>query len=694
MAFPKKYYLILPGLLLLFLIGGLTRHYVLLRQYKSFGGELPFTLESALEYRMVKSVVDTGTLAKRETKVQWPEGVTTRETYSIGAEYVYGYIARSLPGHISLPHRIRLASIWVFALAIPALALYTGLRFRSVVAGGVAGLYYAIAISGVIRSNGLELSRENLGIPLFLFFLAATALCELKLGKKVWWSCALFAASSLALAVCNWDMIQYGIYLWLMVQVVKVIRKKPATARERWLPTLVFTGLLFAGMLNPYLRSHGFLVSPLLGIFAGLMLMLWAPGQWFEGRRSLLRWLLPVLPLLVLMLIPHGYEENYQHFSSLLKAKILFLNQKPADPSLLTYTQRIMWTPQLDSATWRFTFMMFKFSLYLGFTSAAFILFYKERLRHSIAPDLVFYFLISTLAFVFFVRFQVYVAPFMAMCIGGGVALALRVPVNAVRYGVVVMVLWLGFWPEWDGIVNGPGKDPKTKQERYWGRIPSQGYINTKELVDWLKDYAPPERDQPRAAVLANFNLSGTILGYTECPIILHPKFETPGIRARVQDYGEHLFTKSEKEFRAWALKHKARYLVFSKGEFAKTQQKNQMRYMVNALKPKPDAAAMILKDPLKTIYFQKRWDNRQYLVYEILSDEDERESNELAITGEVFYGRGDLEQADKFSGFALVFWPQSPRALDLKLNIAKEIFRNNYKEPSAKEPSAPKLEE
>ena len=121
-------------------------------------------------------------------------------------------------------------------------------------------------------------------------------------------------------------------------------------------------------LLNPYLRAHGFLFSPLflccwarcgsqhaavfsrLGKFTdqffqalenppGIALVICAAGGGTVGGTHLWHILRPL--------------------GELLAAKLRFLNVKPEDPALLTFNQRILWVPALHSATWGLTFALF-----------------------------------------------------------------------------------------------------------------------------------------------------------------------------------------------------------------------------------------------------------------------------------------------------------------------------------------------
>ena len=145
-------------LLLLFLAGITVRREVLQAQVDAVGGaELPFTLESALEYRMVRQVAEGDGIPEREPLIEHPDGVEVRATYTIGAEYIYGWGARLLPEEMPLAERVRWVALIWFCLGIPLMGLWVSGLCGSWGGGLIAAAFYAVSISAVLRSTGQEL---------------------------------------------------------------------------------------------------------------------------------------------------------------------------------------------------------------------------------------------------------------------------------------------------------------------------------------------------------------------------------------------------------------------------------------------------------------------------------------------------------------------------------------------------------
>ncbi|MCO5061411.1 MAG: hypothetical protein M9963_05340 [Kiritimatiellae bacterium] len=164
----QRIVLLALGLLFLFTLAMGARMAILEAQYKRFGDELPFTLESALHYRRVKMVYDTGRIQAHDAMVQFPEGIDPRTTYTLGAEYFYAALAKYFPSHIPVPTRVRILEAGWFSLGISFLALGLYGWRRNLGAAVWGSLFYAISLSSVIRSTGQELSHENFALPFLI----------------------------------------------------------------------------------------------------------------------------------------------------------------------------------------------------------------------------------------------------------------------------------------------------------------------------------------------------------------------------------------------------------------------------------------------------------------------------------------------------------------------------------------------
>ena len=636
------------GILFLYASGLALRREVMRVQEELHGDDLPFTMESALHYRRVAQVFEGGGLPHRDPMLQYPAGVGVKELDTVGDEYVYAALARLFPRRMTLASRLRWIQPAWFCLGILLMACWLWLWRRSAWAAFIGAGYYAFSLAAVIRSTGQELSHENFAIPWLLAHLACEAYAsDGRPGERRGWA-RLGSAVALAVALATWDMVQFYVTLWMIVRVFRSLRRPDASGgREEW---VVHLAVLFAlGLFNPYLRRHGFLWSPAMLLGYGLVLAsvvraaahgVGCRPAW--GRRFALV-LLTLLPLAWGLIQPGLYGEAYGHFGALLLAKIRFLNRKPVDPALLTFDQRIMWVPALHSANWALTFTLFPAILILSLAAVLVLVRRAGDRSDSRVLQLFFFFATSFLAFVFFVRFHVFVIVFMAAALGLWASAAMQMRAWILR-GLILVGLCYGMAVEAAHVLRHAGQ---------WGRS-GVYYGELDELATWLKAHVAPD------AVLANFGLSGTVLAYGGCPILLHPKFESPDIRARVREYGEQLFKGTDKSFRDWADRHGAEYYVYAMGEFAPVSLDRQMRYFVDALNPPADCPARLFESsPDSSPYFRLLWGNRKYRVFKIRTHGDEALAARYSGEAQAALEEGLLDAAEYAAVEALRLNPQ-----------------------------------
>ncbi|MDD5679319.1 MAG: hypothetical protein PHW60_15220 [Kiritimatiellae bacterium] len=677
-----KIILAVLGLVALFAAGLAIRRVVLSAQYEQYGRPLPFNLESALEFRYVRMLFTAGHIPCLDKDVQVPEGIVVRETYTLGAEYVYALSSRlfSLMSSgrappLPLDERVRwIAAAW-FCLGIPLMSLWLWAWTRSAWAAWIAGVYYAVSLAAVMRSTGQELQHENFALPLLIGHWALGALAN-KIGKAnverptpnaecpmpnaehrtlntAFLVLSLLSALMLACAVSTWDLIQYYVVFWVMLSYIRFVAgryfRDTRACLGWWLTLLALAG---AGALNPYLRAHAFAGSYAMLLAYGVALGLGAE-RLFPFCRRLARLLIPLLPLIAGVLWIQTYNETYSHFTELLWAKLRFLNHKPADPALLTFDQRILWTAPLNSASLLLTAILFPVTLWLSLLAGVIAFFHARSHPDPEINQLLGYTVISLLAFVFFMRFHVFLILGFAALLGW-LGYWVSVKRSFTRWLILVLLL-AGAGVEAAHVFDNPAR---------WGSVPV--YLNEKrELCQWLRTNAAGER------VLANFGLSPFLLTYANCPIVLHPKFESPGIRNRVRTYGEALFKSNEEGFRAWMEPFGAPYYVYALGEFADVQPESQMRYCVNALNPPPSAAARLFEQrPEQGRYFRFLWGNAKYRVFRVITRADELSAGRLAAEAAQALRHGRRPDAEDKATQALMYDPQNTNAMQVLLGL------------------------
>jgi hypothetical protein len=651
-----KVWACIAAVVALYCIGLGLRRSVLRAQYENVGRDLPFTLESALHADRIQTIYDSGSLPKLNRELEYPHGVENWKTYTIGSEYVYAALCRVLPSSIPLRERIRWTESAWFCLGIPLIALWIGLWWRSIAGALFAGAFYALPLASVIRSTGQEVSRENFALPILLCHLALDTAASKAKGRTAFLACAIGSGVSLGLAMMSWDLIQYYAALWIVYSGVRLMRAElRGGTREATLWRTQFICLAGASLLHPYLFSHRLIFSPVMlagmGIFLGTFLVTSVSSGW---KRRLSAGGVVILVALGGWFAAGAFSEHYGHFGELLAAKIVHLNQKPADPALLTFNQRIMWVPALHSANKELTFELFPANLMLALI-AGLVLLTQPRFRSdSRFVQLLFFCALSVGTFYLFVRFHVFLAVFLAALLGCSAAWGSTFE----KWQQVALMIMLSA-----GIVFEAGHVISAPEQ--WGRTGFY-YREQDELVKWLEENVAPE------PVLASFGTSAAVASRAGCPVLLHPKFETPRIRERVRHYGEHLFKGTEKSFRDWADGEGAAYYVYGIGEFYPSGIPYQMRYFVDAVEPPESAPALAFENNRPLEYFQPKWENRKYRVYRIRTAADEAEARTAGFMANRALQRGDLDAAETLAMEALTLNPSNREALDILNKVTR----------------------
>ena len=630
-------------------------------------GDVPFTLESALAYRRIQLAYRDGILPSLDRAIGWPAGIDTRATDSSGAEYALAAAARAWPGTLPLADKIRwLELIWFCTLSVAGLFCLVRWAGGGWAGGAIAAAFWAVAISAVARSTGQELSHENDALPLVIWSLAFMA--------RLWrdrdgvrsapfsgWLSALLMSS----ALCLWDLVQYAAGLAALAHLVPALAGR--LDRRRWLHGVLpmTMCLLAAALANPYLRAHGFWASPVMAAWLA------AAAVGYPALRACRWWPRALAALLVALAVAAAsslFASSYSHFGALLAAKLRFLNCRPDDPALLTFEQRILWTPALNSTSWMSVWEWFPALLILSalaipvglaalrkatpknpspcLRASSPSVFERRRQQPAQASSALPFFvflaaswLVSLLAFILFFRFHVWLALFACALVGlSAGALWPRAGFGG-RLATVTLLL-AAFGIELS--------QPCIKPLR-WGR-PYTYPAEAEALMDHLRRYVAPE------PVAANFGVSGAIAAYGGCPVVLHPKFETPDIRRDVEAYGTSLFRGTEADFRDWMISKGATVYVHSMGEFSDVLPGLQMRYMVDALEPATNAAARLFEQrPEELQYFTPQFANIKYRVYRLkTSPSVTADADLLAARAAEAFETGRLDAASLWSAHAL----------------------------------------
>ena len=585
------------------------------------GGTIPFTLESALAFRRIQQVWRDGALPTYDGGIGWPDvGIFVRGNDTVGEESVVVALCKApvWPDALSPAERVRWVHLLWWSLSVPALFALVRMSGGGTAGAAAASALWAVAVTAVARSTGQELSHENVAWPLWAWHLVAWA-WGARRGWKGWQGVAagLLGAVLMALALCAWDLMKYWLGFAAIWGVVASWRGKVGRREGAcfWLP--MWLAMLSVANWNPYHALHGLGATPLTWLFFMVAAASWWKTSPRNRKIGLAVWLCIAAAVGAYDGLA-GDNGQYGHFGSLLWAKLRYLNIRPTDPAKLTFEQRILWTPALNSVTPKLLREWLPALGWAGLAGAAWALWRSFRKRadsidyfensESIEPAPPFapfwaaFWLLSFVSFVLFFRFHVWLAW-----------------ASAVLAGLLFGAVWRGrWWAKLAAVAVAAlvlvAETANTLREPVrWGR-PNVYGEETAAMLDYLRSNVAPE------PVLANFGISGSIAAYGGCPIVLHPKFETQAIRDAVREYLEALFKGNEDAFADWMDARRATVYVHSMGELSGLAPEYSPRFMVDALDPAPDAAVRVFEErPKEARRFKLVFQNRKYRVFRLL---------------------------------------------------------------------------
>jgi len=594
-----------------------------------YHGDLAFTLESAMLFHYADVYAEGGEIPSLDKRAQYPEGLEVTRKLSIGKGIVAASVFKVLGKPGSFRGFVRRFDAAWFCIGIVAAFLLV----REMGGGGLGGLmaaaFYAVSLPSVVRSTGVEFSRENFTLP--LIFLHWWLMVRGRTREKLLFS-SVAAGVLLALAAATWDVTQlYILLIGVFAAFSLLFGKGDYRLLRGFLPGVAF--LVVAGVTVPYLREHRFL-------FSWGMLVWYSLAAAFLSR-ALSRGRAPVLPkvvflvllgsLTVLVIGQTAYPGTYSHFASLFLAKLKYLNVKPLNPAKLSYEARMLWTPALHSATSRFLGRrpISDFGVLFLLGAGPLLLLLRSLFKRNVSDSekaLLFWLVVFFVLYVLFVRMEVFLVFFMCCLIGLGVRYGTDLFQRKAARTAAVIVWSLA-------VLAGLAAEADTYSTfRKIYRVAGTGspYAANKVLVKWFEDNT--EED---AVVLANFTLEPTIFAYSRRAIVLHPKFESKRMRAKVKQYLQALFSKNEKDLHDFCVRYGANYYVLHPGVFAGPRYKDWIyshRYMLDRAEVQPQYASLAMRDNSDRLqYFKKITDVAMkgdpfgffYRVFKVVSEEE-----------------------------------------------------------------------
>jgi hypothetical protein len=628
----------------------------------------PFEVESAIMYSYINEVAAGKGIPEYDPQLKLTHGYRVNEQMSLGIEYFLGWglrLRRYLFAPESPPNKDYeydpdetdwiMAQLRLWACLVPGF-VYLWLVFINCPwhVGLIGGLLCSVAPASVARHTGQLLLKGTFALP---FLAAALAFFPLAFKRKDVVSIVLVMVSAFC-ATIFWDASQLVLGVWAGFEIIRWVFYG-SNERRKQVFIAVYAALVLAALLSPYNRAHYSLLSPaLLVIWPTLTALHFLKTERTKKRLTTACVLFGVLTALHAVIIYESeFAKHYSHFSSLTKAKLIHLNQKPKDPAELSFEERFLWTPGLHSSNWEITMNLFPYAFWVFLLLASIGACFKkvrvdinDKFKYSLVP------IGTTLAFfifhVFFVRFHVFSA------------LALNVAFASIIYSwylaagkrwvkVVILVLAVG-------VVAAEGVYTLRLRRNY-----EQAYFKeTAHLIKWCR-----QSGTNGTTFLADMEISPLLKAYCGAKILMQPKFELQEIRKNMETYVNLMFHGSEKDFADYCAKNKVEFVLFTRGKVA-PMHKFSYRYMANAKKIKTKCIAFLMEGyPRRMRYFYEiippaelKDLNKRYRLFKVIPPERLPTASYAAELAREYYYTGKRKLARHLAETAFLTNPKSQK--------------------------------
>ncbi len=658
----------------------LFRWYHFSAEAERFKGFMPFTYESAMVYSYALSVAKGEGIPEHDKLLAGLEDVKVSEQFPLGIEYFLGWGYRLknlvLPGRPPTPEEASYEdnpdfSSWIRFQIRLWVSLAAGFIFLWLMALrcpfwlSLAGsLIYAASPAAVSRATGQDLICELMAMPFITasFFLYFWHLRRPRPFKLILFGAALF------LALATWDMTQLVLAAWMLYELLRLALGGVPGRKRMLLNLWAYVAAALAGIAVPYLRYHGFVLSPAMAmIFPSLLILAFLSRR---GDGSIRRLLLALACAAVFagawfaVSKASSYGENYSHFASLLKAKIKFRNVLPADPNLLDFDARILWTPALHSADMGLTRNIFPAAPYvlvllLGTAFAA------HRTRKSLLRGAGLWIFPAAMAAFFFILYVMMVR-FHVLCI---IFLCIALPLVFHCIHRALRRRWAkALLASAAVLVVIAEVDVSARLVQEGGRSYSREYpVETIGLIQWLRG---AHLDGTR--VLAEFTISPMLKAYCGTGIVLQPKFEIPRTRNDVEEYLRELYHGDEKSFHRFCVDKGAKFFVFDRGTFGDMLPYSS-RYCAAA--PRIETSSLVYR-----MYYKKEkstlrgfheiepppdysFISMKYSLFKVITQDEVTEALRLEQKARALMKERRLDEARKLAERAVYLDPRSYKA-------------------------------
>ncbi len=625
------------------------------------GPFVPFFIESAIMYSYASDVASGRGIPKYDRHLPASGKVRVCEQDTVGLEYFlgYGYRLRNLifpfpklspevQTYEDNPYFTNWARLQLrlWASSVPALIFLFLIVMRCPWIFALAGgILTCVAPAAIARYTGQDIVRGEFCMPILM---SVFVIGYWYLGRPSNKKLVLLGVTAF-FAMATWDMCQICFGIWGLSEIVRIICGGKTNLKRIKLWSVIYAAVLLAAVLIPYHRVHRLVFSPLVLCVIPMILIASIPKFRSSYRKRLVVMAVSLVLTLALWWTVSrvsSFSDSYGHFGRLLQAKLHYLNVKPANPLLLDFDSRILWTPAMHSADKLIMREFFPFAIYavpLLMVLALFSVSNRKRIFSSGMPRLylplfmtAFYFA----AFIFVVRYHSFAILFLGVLlpllfhdwmrnlkkhklqftfIWGGLAVMLLLSILSIlffRGNFFVASKFLTLFVVLPALFIAGGvlsvriarkylsSVSVTKLEKYaifafLGLILFTEFSQSVCMVRNYDGYYIPEtagliqwfrsEGVENEVFLSDFTVSPLIKAYCGGAIILQPKFELGQTRAKVEKYINEIFHGNERSFSKFCADNGARYYVFDRGH-AGDMGIYTSRYCAAALKLESDS--------------------------------------------------------------------------------------------------------
>ncbi len=584
-----------------------------------------FWSETAYQYRYAKMFAENDPhiwqTLKRDTRLQYPEGVDTWKDYTTFMEPFDGLVYRALipktiPFHVFLLWFVALFSS-LTALLIYAICLAL---WKNRMIAFIAAFSWMLMPASFMRQVSAIYLKEDFSLLVVVGFIMLFIVGIEDNRRRI----AVLGGASLFVSLASWHLSQF-FFLLLMGCAALFFIVRGEWERHWTRNILIYLGFALAAACLPVLRQRAFIISQsmllcyalLATLFITARLRITNPGRWWRKAAILCG----VFFVFALIDLPFAARfKEYAHVFELFIYKIKFLGVMPSDPSLLPFEARVFWAGDFNGAT--LDQLIAAFRWYSPFIAAIpfFFLFGMARGRLTRQEQFLGLILLGA-GFIYWLvdRLSIFFAPVLAISLCIMPVLLFRLAARRTtstrrQAGNVSPLAWGAY--AFFGAVMVLNFSIVTKMKPVIGEIAA----NKTELFDWIR--SSTGADDP---FVGNFSDGPMILLYTGRPVVLNSQYENSFIRKRTVEFYKAYFG-TEDDLYAFCAKYGIRY-VMARASAAIDLKAGGDRWSAAFIGPLPEksAAALIQFAPPTMVHFAPVFDNAQYRVVKVLSPGENR---------------------------------------------------------------------